>query len=168
MKKLTIGIIAILAIIILGTTMVGATTANNIDAIYAIASKYGMSSSDKVKLERYVSDNSITESQTANLLDSVKNAESIVKAEGVKSYKELTASKKAELKTIANNAAASVGATVAYSTGKVEIYKYGKLVDAITSDDGKLAYTGSTSFAVAGIAIVLIAAAVVIIKKKNI
>lgn len=161
-----------LLVVILATMMAGivnaATTSESIEAIYALGSKYGMTSADKVKLERFIADYGVTEDQASQLLAKAQEAEKIMIAAGVTNYSELTADQKNQIKSIANEAASIVGVTLTFKKGAVEIYKDGKLIETITNTDGKLAYTGNeTNVVLIASSIAVIALTAVIIKKRT-
>ena len=161
-----------LLVVILATMMAGivnaATTSESIEAIYALGSKYGMTSADKVKLERFIADYDVTEDQASQLLAKAQEAEKIMIAAGVTNYSELTADQKNQIKSIANEAASIVGVTLTFKKGAVEIYKDGKLIETITNTDGKLAYTGNeTNVVLIASSIAVIALTAVIIKKRT-
>ena len=162
-----------LLVVILATMMAGivnaATTSESIEAIYALGSKYGMTSADKVKLERFIADYGVTEDQASQLLAKAQEAEKIMIEAGVTNYSELTADQKNQIKSIANEAASIVGVTLTFKKGAVEIYKDGKLIETITNTDGKLAYTGNETNVVliASSVVAVIALTAVIIKKRT-
>ena len=167
MKKfLTIAVL----VVIFATMMMGvvnaATTTESVEAIYAIGSKYGMTSADKVKLERFIADNDVTEDQASQLLTKMQEAEKVMVNAGVTEYSKLKKKKKNQLKTIANEAAGIVEVSLTFKKGAVEVYKNGKLIETITNNNGKLAYTGNeTSVVLIASSIAVIALAAVAIKR---
>ena len=68
MKK-TLSIIILVAMLVMALAGVAnaATTKTLADELYAKGQKYGMTSADKVKIERYLSENPVTDEQ-ANAL----------------------------------------------------------------------------------------------------
>ena len=169
MKKiLSIALLVVMLATIMTGVVSATTTAESVDAIYAIGSKYGMTSADKVKLERFIADYDVTEDQASQLLAKAQEAEKIMIAAGVTNYSELTADQKNQIKSIANEAASIVGVTLTFKKGAVEIYKDGKLIETITNTDGKLAYTGNeTNVVLIASSIAVIALTAVIIKKRT-
>ena len=169
MKKiLSIALLVVMLATIMTGVVSAATTAESVGAIYAIGSKYGMTSADKVKLERFIADYDVTEDQASQLLAKAQEAEKIMIAAGVTNYSELTADQKNQIKSIANEAASIVGVTLTFKKGAVEIYKDGKLIETITNTDGKLAYTGNeTNVVLIASSIAVIALTAVIIKKRT-
>ena len=91
-------------------------------------------------------------------------------AEGVKDYTKLSTEAKNQVKSIAQSAANTVGLTLTFKKGSVEVYnREGKLVEtASVSSTGKLAYTGNnvnTILVVSSIAVIALAATVVAKKR---
>ena len=73
MKKIKIIVAMLIAIIIMGTANVFAATTNElINEVYSIGSKYGLTNSDKVKIERYLRDNPVTEAEADKLIEKAK------------------------------------------------------------------------------------------------
>lgn len=169
MKKLLSMAVIFVIVALLATTFVNAaTTATAVSEIYSIGSKYGMTSADKVKLERFMEDNSITEAQADQLVAKVQEASKIMTDAGVTSVSKLTADQKNKLKTIANEAASAVGVTLKFGTSSVEVYKDGKLIETITSTNGKLAYTGNNVnyILIGGVVATIALIATVVVKKR--
>ena len=167
-KLLTISILAVMLVLMTVTGVNAATNDNLAETLYNMGSKYGMTSADKVKLERFIADYDVTEDQASQLLAKAQEAEKIMIAAGVTNYSELTADQKNQIKSIANEAASIVGVTLTFKKGAVEIYKDGKLIETITNTDGKLAYTGNeTNVVLIASSIAVIALTAVIIKKRT-
>ena len=166
-KLLTISLLALM-LILMTVTGVQATNNDNLaSTLYNIGAKYGMTKSDKVKIERYLADNPVTESEANAIVAKANEAAKIMDEEGTKDYKKLPESKKAQLKTLASEAASIVGATVSFKADSVEIYKDGKLIETIGSNSGKLAYTGNNNIALVVSSIAVIALASVAIARKK-
>lgn len=166
-KLLTISLLALM-LILMTVTGVQATNNDNLaSTLYNIGAKYGMTKSDKVKIERYLADNPVTESEANAIVAKANEAAKIMDEEGTKDYKKLPESKKAQLKTLASEAASIVGATVSFKADTVEIYKDGKLIETIGNNSGKLAYTGNNNIALVVSSIAVIALASVAIARKK-
>ena len=166
-KLLTISLLALM-LILMTVTGVQATNNDNLaSTLYNIGAKYGMTKSDKVKIERSLADNPVTESDANAIVAKANEAAKILDEEGTKDYKKLPESKKAQLKTLASEAASIVGATVAFKADTVEIYKAGKLIETIGNNRGKLAYTGNNNIALVVSSIAVIALASVAIARKK-
>ena len=165
MKKLFV--IATLAVVLMGmlAVSVNATTADSVNEIYTIGSKYGMTESDKQQLQNFIDRNGITEAQAAKLVEKAKEAEQVMTSAGKTKYSELSTAQKDKLKEIANSAASEVGVSLVFKAKSVEIWKDGKKLLVVTNNEGKVAYTGNTSnvvaIAVSSIAVVALAAIIV-------
>lgn len=169
MKKLISIAILFVMVAMLATTMVNAATSSTLaDDLYALGSKYGMTSADKVKIERYLADNPVTDEQANQVLAKAQEAVKVMEDAGVTDVKSLTTEQKNQLKSIANEAASIVGLTLTFKAGTVEIYKDGKLIETITFNNGKLAYTGNNVnlvLVVSSVAVVALATGFVVRKK---
>ena len=168
MKKLFV--IATLSVVLMGmlAVSVNATTADSVNEIYTIGSKYGMTENDKQQLQNFIDRNEITEAQATKLVEKAKEAEAVMAAAGKTNYSDLTAAQKDQLKSIANSAASEVGVSLVFKTQSVEIWKNGKKLMVVTNNDGKLAYTGNSLniVAITVSSVAAIALASVIIKKR--
>ena len=163
-KLLTISILAVMLVLMTLTGVNAATNDNLAETLYNMGSKYGMTSSDRVKIERYLADYPVTDEEADAIVAKAEEAVAVMEAAGVTNYKDLTAEQKRQLKSIANEAASILGITLVFKTGSVEIYKDGKLIETVTANDGKLAYTGNSNIvlvvsAIAAIALVSVAVA---------
>ncbi len=168
MRKLIASIILFVIVATLATTVVRATTASTLaDDLYKVGAKYGMTSAHKVKIERYVSDNNVTNSQAEQVMAKANEAVKIMEEAGTTDFNKLTAEQKNKIKTIANEAASIVGLTLTFKNGTVEIYKDGKRIEALSLNSGKLAYTGNNVNLVLVVSSVVVAlAAGFTIRKK--
>lgn len=165
-KLLTISILAI-ALVLMAVTGVNATTNDNLaETLYNIGAKYGMTKADKVKIERYLADYPVTESEANAIVAKANEAAKVMDEAGVTDFSKLPKDKKAEIKTIANQAASIVGVTLTYKSGSVEIYKNGKLIETVTNNNGKLAYTGNNMVLVVSSIAVIALASVAVARKK--
>lgn len=166
-KLLTISILAVM-LILMTVTGVNATTNDNLaQTLYNIGAKYGMTNGDKVKIERYLADNPVTEAEANAIVAKANSAAKIMDEAGTTDYKSLPADKKAELKSLANEAAGIVGATLSFKANSVEIYKDGKLIETIGNNGGKLAYTGNNNIVLVVSSIAVIALASVAVARKK-
>ena len=167
-KVLTIAILFVM-VAMLATSVVNATTTSElVDKIYSMGEKYGLTSADKVRLERFLADNPVSEEEADQLIAKAEAAVKVMEDAGVTNISELTTAQKNQLKSIANEAADIVGVTLVFSPSKVEVYKDGKLVETVTANDDKLAYTGNSINAVLVVSsVAIIALAAVIVAKKR-
>ncbi len=158
MKKIVSSIVmlAIMLTMFLGTSVNAATTDELVDKIYSMGQPYGLTSSDKVRLERFLADNPVTEAEADTLIAKAEEAVAVMENAGATSVSELTREQKNELQGIAKEAASIVGVNLVFKAGTVEIYKDGKLIESISNNYGKLAYTGNNISTVAVVSLVAI------------
>ena len=167
-KVLTIAILFVMVAMLATSVVNAATTSELVDKIYSMGEKYGLTSADKVRLERFLADNPVSEEEADQLIAKAEAAVKVMEDAGVKSVNDLTRAQKEQLKSIANEAADIVGVTLVFSPSKVEVYKDGKLVETVTANDDKLAYTGNSINAVLVVSsVAIIALAAVIVAKKR-
>lgn len=147
MKKTLIVSILMSIILFVGASVVSAATTETLaDELYVKGKKYGMTTADKVRIERYLSENPVTDEQANQIMSKADEAVAVMKNAGVTNYNKLTQDKKSELKTIAKETADIVGAKLVFKSGSVEIYDAnGKLIETVAQNNGKLAYTGNNS-----------------------
>lgn len=147
MKKTLIVSILMSIILFVGASVVSAATTETLaDELYVKGNKYGMTTADKVRIERYLSENPVTDEQANQIMSKADEAVAVMENAGVTNYNKLTQDKKSELKTIAKETADIVGAKLVFKSGSVEIYDAnGKLIETVAQNNGKLAYTGNNS-----------------------
>lgn len=172
MKKILSIALVFILIAMFGTTMVKATSNTElVDQLYSMGQKYGMTSSDKVRMERYLADNPVSSSDADAIIAKAKEAVNIMESAGTTNFNSLTADQKNQLKDLANQAASIAGVTLKFNTSSVEVYKDGKLIDTLTSNNGKLVYTGSDLnvilIVVSSVAIIALASATLIVSRKR-
>lgn len=142
-RTISILILLVMAVMLLGGC-VNATTNNTLaDELYALGAKYGMTSADKVRIERYLSEYPATEEEANQIMAKAKETVAIMETAGKTNVSELSKEQRKQLKTIANEAANIIDVTLTFKSGKVEIYKSGKLIETVKLENGKLAYTGN-------------------------
>ena len=170
MKKfLTISLLFVMLLMAFATVVNAATSATLADDLYAKGAKYGMTSADKVKIERYLSENPVTDAEANAVLAKADEAVAVMENAGVTSYDKLTTAQKDELKSIAKSAAEIIDVKLVFKKGSVEIYdKSGKLIETVTENNGKLAYTGNNVNSVLVVSIIaIIALAITVVAKKT-
>lgn len=147
MKKTLIVSILMSIILFVGASVVSAATTETLaDELYVKGKKYGMTTADKVRIERYLSENPVTDEQANQIMSKADEAVAVMENSGVTNYNKLTQDKKSELKTIAKETADIVDAKLVFKSGSVEIYDAnGKLIETVAQNNGKLAYTGNNS-----------------------
>ena len=169
MKKiLSITILAIIALALLGGA-VNATTTNTLaDELYALGAKYGVTSADKVKIERYLADNPVTEEEANQIISKANEAVKIMEDNNATTLDEVKKEDREKLKTIANEAASVADLTIKFKPGTAEIYKNGKAIETVTMSNGKLAYTGNNGNIVLVVSsVAIIALALVFVARKK-
>lgn len=169
-KVLTIATLCVMLVMAFATIANAATSAELADKLYAKGEKYGMTAADKVKVERYLSENPVTDAQADAVLAKADEAIAVMEKAGVTDYTKLTAAQKNEIKAIAQAAAELIDVKLVFKAGTVEIYnKDGKLIETVSLNGGKLAYTGNNISTVVGVsAIAIIALAIGVVTKKRI
>lgn len=167
-KTLAIVLLAIIAIMALATGVNAATSSTLADELYTKGAKYGMTSADKVKIERYLAENPVTDAQANKLLAKADEAIAVMEEAGVTSYSKLTAAQKNSIKSIATEAAKEINLKLVFKTKSVEIYNVdGKLIETVSNTNGKLAYTGNTINVVLAVsAVAVLAVATVVVRKR--
>ena len=143
MKKIVSILLAI--VMVIGVfTVVNATTSSKLaDEIYKIGKPYGMTEANRVRIERYLSENPVTDEQADQLLAKAKEVEKVFKDAGATKYSELSDSEKEQVKSIAVEAGKLIDLTVKFGTREVEIYKDGKLIEVGRYDGDRYIYTGN-------------------------
>lgn len=176
MKKLvTITTLFIMVVMLLGVAVNAVTGASLVDDLYALGKKYGVTEADKVKAERYVADNPITDEQAtaiyAKAQEAVKLLDEAGVTDGSKLDTQLTKEQREKLEKIAQEAADIIGVTLTYKNGTVEVYKDGKKIDVYTFGfDKKAPYTGNntniTLVVVSSVAVIALVAVAFVVRKK--
>lgn len=168
-KTLAIVLLAIIAVMALATGVNAATSSTLADELYSKGAKYGMTSADKVKIERYLAENPVTDAQANELLAKADEAIAVMEKAGVTSYNKLTIAQKDEIKSIATEAAKKVDLKLVFKTKSVAIYNAdGKLVETVSNTNGKLAYTGNTVNVVFAVSVVAVLAVATVVVRKRI
>lgn len=149
--------------------IVNATTTNTLaEELYAKGEKYGITTADKVKIERYLSENPVTEEQANKIIAKADEAVAVMEKAGVTNYDKLTTAQKDELKSIATSAADIIDVKLVFKKGYVEIYNNaGKLIETVGENNGKLAYTGNNVNVVLTTSVIaIIALAITVVSKR--
>ena len=168
-KSLLISILTAVIVMACATLVNAATTATLADELYAKGKKYGMTSADKVKVERYLSENTVTDEQANAIVAKADEAIAVMEKAGVTSYNKLTIAQKNEIKSIATEAAKKVDLKLVFKTKSVAIYNAdGKLVETVSNTNGKLAYTGNTVNVVLAVSVVAVLAVATVVVRKRI
>lgn len=172
-KLLTIALL--LVVVFALATNVNAATKSELSAYltktHTVAGEeVSLSESDKVKVERYLSENDVTEEQADKIIAKVDEAIAVMNEAGVSDITKLSKEDKEKLVNIANEAASVLGLTISYdaSTKTISIYKDGKLIESTSiTSNSKLVQTGSSNIAYIAVPVVaIIAIAMVAAYKK--
>lgn len=79
MKKTLLISILVAIILMACATVVNATTSSTLaDELYTKGEKYGMTSADKVKIERYLSENEVTDEQANQIIAKADEAVAVM------------------------------------------------------------------------------------------
>ena len=147
-KTLAIALIFVMLVMAFATVVYATTSADLANQLYAKGEKYGMTAADKVKIERYLSENPVTDADADKIVAKADEAIAVMEKAGTTDYSKLTTAQKDELKAIAKSA--------------------GKLIETVTENNGKLAYTGNNLNVVLVVStIAMIALAITVATKRT-
>ncbi len=166
-KTLTIAVLFVILVTLVLTGVKAVTGATLADEIYKKLSSYGMSSSDKVRIERHVKD--ITEEKANVILSKVDEAVQVMERDNVTDFRKLSSESKSEIQTLAQEAANTIGYSLTFENGSVKVYdNEGKLVETVSmANNGSLAYTGNSSVILVASSIAVIALATIVVAKTK-
>ena len=168
-KSFIISILTAIIVMACATLVNAATTSTLADELYAKGQKYGMTTAEKVKVERYLSEYPVTDEQADAILAKADEAIAVMEEAGTTDYRQLTSAQADKLKSIANSAADLIDANVVFKKGYAEIYKNGKLVETIGQNTKKLAYTGNNVNVVLTTSVIaVIALAITVVTKRTV
>ena len=168
-KSLLISILTAVIVMACATLVNAATTATLADELYAKGKKYGMTSADKVKVERYLSENTVTDEQANAIVAKADEAIAVMEAAGTTDCSKLTDAQKDQVKSIANSAADIIDVKLVFKKNTVEIYNNaGKLIETIGNNNGKLAYTGNNVNVVLTTSVIAVIALAITVATKRI
>lgn len=166
MKKfLTVTVLFVM--IALSCTSVKAMSSEELaEKLYSMGVKYGITAADKVRIERYLDENPVTETEANALVAKAEEAVKVMEDAGTTNYNKLTDAQKDVIKEKAKEAGQIVDATVVVKKNAVSIVKDGKvLVTIIKDSNGKLSYTGNklnTTLVASAVAVIALSTAIVI------
>lgn len=169
MKKILTSIILMLTMVVTMSS-VKATKETLAEELYMKFKEYGATEAEKVKVERYLSENEVTEEQAKQILSKADEIIEVIKNENVKDVTKLSKEAKNKIKKIAQEAANIIEVKLVFYKNKVEIYNSkGKLIEVVTmSNTGKLAYTGNNILNTSVYLVVLIALVTIFIEKNKV
>ena len=120
MKRKTIFLITILAILFVATTSFAATETellNKLKGTYKIAGQNRrLSASEIVQIERYLSENNVTPEQADAVIAKIDETIAYINNTGVKNIKDMSQEQKDEVLGIISDGAAAVNLTVSYDS----------------------------------------------------
>ena len=176
MKKSIKILMLTLIVLALLVPMVKATTHSELlDYLmksHKIAGKdVSISEENKVKIKRYLSENTLTDEQATKIKAKVDEGIALMERAGVSDPAYLSVSDKVKLIDIGKDAAAVAGLTLVVDSNNdsIEIYKNGTLIESASTTPGKLVQTGTTHYSyviIPSIAIIAVAVALVVRKKR--
>lgn len=174
MKKLLTATLLVVLMLTIATSAMAATESELLAYVsksFTIAGEtVQISSSDKVKVERYLNENEVTAEQADKVIAKVDEAVALMNKAGVSDVTKLSKADKEKLMNIANEAASVLGLTLSYdaSTGVVSVYKDGKNIESTSFESRTtLAQTGSMDYAYVVVpAVAIIAIAMVVVAKR--
>lgn len=168
-KTLAVAVLFVMLVALLVTGVNAVSTSELVERLYEMGQPYGITSADKVKLERFLSENPVSEADADAILAKAEAAISIMEDAGVKDVKQLTTAQKNQIKSLANEAASILGVTLVFKAGNLEVYKDGTLVETLSYSNDKLAYTGNTVnmvLVVSSVAVIALVATYVVARKR--
>ena len=176
MKKLIIiSIVFMMVAMFTVSTVKAVSGATIVNDIYNLGKKYGFTESDKLRADRYVADNPITDEQATAIYAKAEEAIKYLEETDAKNVKkldtQLTKEQKLKFENLCQEAASIVGVTLTYNNGNVDVYKNGKKIDTYTFTDGKLPYTGNNInviLVVSSVAVIALATFAIVRKKKTV
>lgn len=169
-KTLAIALIFVMLVMAFATVVYATTSADLANQLYAKGEKYGMTAADKVKIERYLAENPVTDDQANAIVAKADEAIAVMEKAGTTDINKLTDAQKDQLKSIANSAASIVDVKLVFKKGSVEIYdNTGKLIETVGQNNGKLAYTGNNVNVVLTTSVIAtIALAITVVTKRTV
>ena len=168
-KTLAVAVLFVMLVALLVTGVNAVSTSELVERLYEMGQPYGITSADKVKLERFLSENPVSEADADAILAKAEAAISIMEDASVTDVKQLTTAQKNQIKSLANEAASILGVTLVFKAGNLEVYKDGTLVETLSYSNDKLAYTGNTVnmvLVVSSVAVIALVATYVVARKR--
>ena len=97
-KSFIISILTAIIIMAFATIVNAATSSTLADELYAKGQKYGMTTAEKVKIERYVSENTVTDDQANAIIAKADEAIAVMEKAGTTDYNKLSSAQKEQWK----------------------------------------------------------------------
>lgn len=168
MKKTLLSVILFVIVALFATTMVNATTGAELpEAIYNKGSKYGVTQSHKVKMERYIAKHPVTDEQANQVMAKVDEVVAVLEKAGVTNIADLSSADLKKVQDLSTEAAAIVNVKIVWRGSTVDIYYNGKVEDTLSFSKNMTNTGDETNIAlvVSSVAVVALAAGLVIRKK---
>lgn len=143
MKKVVSLLILIVMIIGVASVVCATSSLELAGKLYEIGKPYGMTTANKVRIERYLKENPVTDEVANKVVAKMEEGAKVFKDADATKYSELSDSEKEEVKSIANEVATIMGLTLKFKAKEVEIYKDGELIEVVHYDSNKFLYTGN-------------------------
>lgn len=132
MKKVLSILVMSMIVLMLCSVKVSAFSQQEfLDTLYSKISPYGATNADKVKIERYLNENPITETEANQVLAKTNEATEVMRVAGASSYSQLTPELKKQVRTKATEAAKVVDVELKFSGKTVTAIKDGKEIEKI-------------------------------------
>ena len=145
MKKVFLSIVLIVFLVIGTSSVVNAVTSKNLaDEVYKVGKKYGVTLANKARIERYLSENYVSDEKAEKVLAKAKEVAKIYEKAGVTKFSDLSYENKEKVRAIAIETGKIVDITVKYKGYEIEMYQNGKLIEVARYDGNRLVYTGNT------------------------
>ena len=93
-KTLTVAVLFVMLVSLLVTGVNAVSTSELVEKLYEMGQPYGITSADKVKLERFLSENPVSDSDANAILAKAEEAVAIMEEAGVTDVKQLTTEQK--------------------------------------------------------------------------
>lgn len=173
MKKVLVSAVVFFAILFIATGVCAYTQQdlyNYLTKAHEINGQtYQLTEADKVKVERFLADNLVTDEQAAQIKAKADVAINYLEQQDVKDVTKLNKTEKEKLLSLANDAADVVGVSLTYNAGDktVSVFKDGKLIESVSTNSNKLVQTGSSNYEYLVPVVALIAIATVVSMKRK-
>lgn len=173
MRKALVSILVSLILILGMSTMVKATTQDELISYLRTQGGSYITEGDIVRIERHFKQYPISSEQADQLKTKIDEAKAVVDNSGKTEIKDLSKADKDKLRGIANEVAAILDLNLVFEGNKCKIYKDGKLIETAYLVNNKiLVYTGSEEenrnnvIAVTALAIVVLATGAFVVGKR--
>ncbi|MBR3163485.1 MAG: hypothetical protein IKF17_05255 [Clostridia bacterium] len=173
MKKVLVSIL--LLVILLGALATNAMATTNAELIEFAKSNHtvsgksiGLTDANKVKVERYLTENPVTDAQAGQIMAKAKELIALMESAGVSDPANLSKADKDRFIAIAQEGADVIGVKLVFHAHSVDVYKDGKLIES-ASLGNKLAYTGNNinlALVISSLAIIALATTAFVAKKR--